>query len=429
MQSKKPCSTGKVVFAVFVMFLLASVFVPAQAPAQTFKVLHTFHGAPKDGGGPEGALVMDTAGNLYGTAGGGGRGKGVCVSFFVEGCGTAFKLDKNGGRIWQHSFQLPTGISPVAGLLRDKAGNLYGTTILGGDARCPEDQYGCGTVFKLDKAGRETVLHKFAGTPDGWFPDSPVAEDDAGNLYGTTEYGGSYNAYGAVFKVDKNGKEAVLYSFTGGSDECRPVGVILDSAGNLYGVAAGGDACGNAYGLVFKLDAAGDFTVLQMFGGSDGAGPDSVLLLDAQGNLYGTTGYGGNLECNGTGCGVVFKLSPDGAETVLYTFCSLSSCADGANPGGGPLVLDSKGNLYGTTDRGGRYPDNCNHNGCGVVFKLDTAGKETVLHNFTGGADGGIPVTGLVMDDSGNLYGTAVQGGDTKCNPSNGCGVVFQIRP
>src|SRR5579872_4081591 len=166
MQSKNPSSTAKVVCTIFATLLLASVVVPARSQAQTFKVLHTFHGVPNDGESPGGVLVRDEAGNLYGTTGEGGRGEGVCVSFFVDGCGTAFKLDKNGKRIWQHSFQLPTGIGPEAGLLRGKAGILYGTAYQGGDAKCPADQYGCGTVFKLDENGRETVLHKFSGTPD-----------------------------------------------------------------------------------------------------------------------------------------------------------------------------------------------------------------------------------------------------------------------
>src|ERR1700733_1588260 len=161
MQSKNPCFTAKSIFSIFMTLVLALVVVHAQEHAQNFKVLHTFHGVPNDGEFPAGALVRDAAGNLYGTTGSGGRGKGVCVSFFVEGCGTAFKLDKDGRKIWQHSFQLPTGIGPVAGLLRDESGDFYGTTSVGGDTKCPQSQYGCGTVFKLDGTGKETVLHKF----------------------------------------------------------------------------------------------------------------------------------------------------------------------------------------------------------------------------------------------------------------------------
>jgi len=423
MPSKKASRVAKTIFAVFITSVLVSVVAAQPAQARKFEVLHTFRGAPEDGANPGGALVRDSAGSIYGTTGSGGRGKGLCVSFFVDGCGTAFKLDKGGRRIWQHSFQLREGIGPDAGLLRDKAGNLYGTTYSGGDTKCPVNQYGCGTVFKLNESGKEAVLHKFKGTPDGFFPDAPLVEDAEGNLYGTTEYGGSFNAYGAVFKVDKKGKETVLYSFTGGSDECRPVGVIFGPGGYLYGVAQGITCSG--HGVVFRLDTAGSLTVLYTFGGSDGVYPDSVLLLDADGNLYGETGEGGNSECGGTGCGVVFKLSPNGEETVLYAFCSLSNCVDGEGPGGG-LVRDSAGNLYGITVFGGAYND-CNGDSCGVVFKLDAAGNEAVLHNFTGGADGAFPEAGLTMDGSGNLYGTAESGGDLNCEPSYGCGVVYKI--
>jgi uncharacterized repeat protein (TIGR03803 family) len=182
--------------------------------------------------------------------------------------------------------------------------------------------------------------------------------------------------------------------------------------------------------LVFKVDGTGNETVLHTFGGSDGAYPDSVLLFDSQGNLYGTTQGGGSSGECANGCGVVFELSPRNGpweETVLYSFCPASGCTDGATPIAGPLVRDSAGNLYGTTYFGGAY---CGSNeGCGVVFKLDTAGTETVLHSFSGGADGAAPWGGLTSDSMGNLYGAASQGGDLKCQPGNGqgCGTVFKI--
>jgi uncharacterized repeat protein (TIGR03803 family) len=420
-----PTRTRQVIGPLLALAIVfASGVFATRGQAQTFKVLHTFHGAPKDGDGPEGTLVRDTAGNLYGTTAGGGNGRGGCVKF--GGCGTVFKMDKSGRRIWQYSFKLPRGFDSVAGLLMDKAGNLYGTTYLGGDTKCPGNQYGCGTVFKLDKTGKQTVLHKFTNTPDGVNPDSPLVEDPAGNLYGTTEYGGAYNAYGAVFEVDKNGKETVLYSFTGRADECRPVGVTLGPDGDLYGVAQGGSTC-NAYGAVFKLDKAGNFTLLYEFGGSDGKYPDSTLVFDAEGNLYGETGDGGSSTGCPFGCGVVFELSPNRTETVLYNFCSLSGCADGAAPGGN-LVWDGAGDLYGITNRGGTYSD-CNGDTCGAVFKLDAANNETVLHSFTGGADGAFPLTGLIVDRAGDIYGTAPFGGDLSCQPPYGCGVVFKITP
>jgi uncharacterized repeat protein (TIGR03803 family) len=381
MRSKNAFSAGKPILVIFMAHLLASAIIPTQAQAQKFKVLHTFHGG--NGAGPIGQLVRDPAGNLYGTTAGGGTGR--CNG----GCGTAFKLDKTGKLVWLHSFNGGDGNSPFAGLLRETDGSVYGTTVNGGrkNKTCP---LGCGVVFKLDKAGRETVLYKFSGNPDGYYPIGPLVKDTAGNFYGATQLGGT-SGLGTVFRVDKKGKETVRYSFTGASDGCAPAGgVIFDAAGNLYGVAFQGGVgfCNSGYGVVYKLDTAGKQTVLHSFDVSDGAYPSSVLLLDSAGNFYGTTQAGGNsIECGG-GCGTVFELSPslDGGwkETLLYSFCSLSNCTDGELPGPGPLVRDASGNLYGATLIGGVYR-RCKGDSCGVVFKLDTQEKETVLHNFTGG--------------------------------------------
>lgn len=422
MRSKKPFSAGNPTFVIFIALLLASAILPTQAQAQRFKVLHTFHG--RDGSFPTGTLVRDSAGNLYGTTSGGGTGG--CGKY---GCGTIFKMNKVGKEIWLYSFKGTNEIDPSAGLLRDSSGNLYGTTVFGGKVTktCGGVQAGgCGTVFKVDRTGKGTVLYKFKGTPDGFFPESVLVKDAMGNLYGTTPLGGS-SGLGAVFKIDATGKETVLYSFTGGSDGCDPYpGVILDSAGNLYGVTMDGGAgfCNSGSGVVFKLDTSGKQTVLHIFGGSDGANPDSVLLFDSQGGLYGTTANGGNGQCGGTGCGVVFELSPQSGggwtETVLYAFCSLSRCADGEEPLG-PLVRDASGNLFGTTYFGGTSGD-------GVVFKLETTGNETVLHDFTGGADGANPSGGLTLANSGSLYGVAEAGG-ASCFTRYTCGVVFKITP
>jgi uncharacterized repeat protein (TIGR03803 family) len=279
------------------------------------------------------------------------------------------------------------------------------------------------------------MLHKFTGNSDGILPEALLVADKAGNLYGTAYVGGA-NGVGIVFKVSLSGKETILYTFTGGSDGCYPYpGVILDSAGNLYGVTSeGGDGfCNSGDGVVFEVDTAGNETVLHTFNGGDGAIPASALLFDSQGNLYGTTAYGGGGSgCGNLGCGTVFELSPgsggEWSETVLYSFCSLSNCADGQEPDTGPLVRDSAGNLYGTTYFGGAYP-NCNGGDtCGVVFKLDRTGKETVLHSFMGGKDGAFPFTGLAMGGHGSLYGTT-QGGGVTCYTSYTCGVVFKITP
>jgi uncharacterized repeat protein (TIGR03803 family) len=419
MRSKKPFSAGKPTFVIFITLLLALAIVPTQAQARKFKVLHTFHG--NDGDGPASQLVRDKAGNLYGTTISGGSSK--CPT---GGCGAAFKMDKTGELIWLHKFQGANGNEPFTGLLRNAAGNLYGTTIYGGKINNHVCSLGCGVVFKLDGSGKETVLHKFNGVKE-WFPVGPLVEDPAGSLYGVVQN------FGSVFKVDKTGKETVLYNFGCGSDGCDPAtGVILDSAGNIYGTTFDGGLGSQCCGVVFKLDADGTETVLHTFEGPDGAGPSSPLLMDSGGNLYGMTSGGGNLDCQGgLGCGVVYKLSPNSngtwAETVLYKFCSTSNCTDGKFPGGGALIQDAAGNLYGTAIEGGANAG-CGGSGCGVVFELSTSGKETVLHNFTGGHDGGLP-TGLTMDSARNLYGTAPAGGDTTCNPPTGCGTVFKLTP
>jgi uncharacterized repeat protein (TIGR03803 family) len=422
MRSQKPFPTANMVFPIFLTLLLASIVVAAQTQATKFNVLHTFHGA--DGGSPMGVLVRDAAGNIYGTTVGGGTGK--CSKL---GCGTAFKLNRSGQQVWVHSFGGGDGYGPDAGLLRDAAGNLFGTTLDGGKVTktCGGAQAGgCGVVFRLDRNGNETVLYKFKGTPDGDSPEALLVEDKAGNLYGTTYEGGA-EGLGAVLKIDTNGKEIILHSFAGppdggGDGALSYQGVIRDAAGDLYGVTAGGGVYGA--GVVYKV-AGGKETLLYSFtGGSDGGGPNSVLLADVNGNLYGTTQNGGSSTVCDGGCGTVFRLSPDGGswtETVLYSFCSVDGCVDGERPIAGPLVRDSAGNLYGTTYFGGTNDD-------GVVFKLDASGKETVLHSFTGGADGEFPYAGLVRDSSGNLYGTT-QAGGARCYTSYTCGVVFKITP
>jgi uncharacterized repeat protein (TIGR03803 family) len=318
----------------------------------------------------------------------------------------------------------------MAGLVRDTAGNLYGTTVEGGETTCFSQ--GCGIVFKLDATGKEIVLHRYSGSPDdGEMPEALLVEDGVGNLYGTTFLGGASGGYGTVFRISEANKEDILHSFAGppdgGDGAYSYAGVIRDSAGNLYGdTFEGGAFC---CGVVYKIDTTGSETLLYSFTGeSDGGGPSSVLLADAAGNLFGTTQEGGNLTCGGgDGCGVVFELSAqsDGgwAERVLYVFCSLTNCSDGEYPGPGPLVLDSDGNLYGTTFSGGKYNN-------GIVYKVDTTGKESVLHDFSGKKDGGTPAAGLSMDKFANLYGATELGGDSDCTiTSDGCGVVFKLTP
>jgi uncharacterized repeat protein (TIGR03803 family) len=271
------------------------------------------------------------------------------------------------------------------------------------------------------------VLYTFTGGADGSAPEATLVRDPAGNLYGTTVYGGDYGK-GVVFKVDTAGTETVLHSFTGGADGETPEtgGLILDTAANLYGTTVFG---GTYYsGVVFKLDPTGTETVLYTFtGGADGGSPDTGLIRDAAGNLYGTTMQGGDLQaCPYLGCGTVFKLDPTGKETVLYAF---NGRADGYKPEAS-LIRDAAGNFYGTTWWGGDLhscPLTLGSLGCGVVFKLDPTGVETVLHTFHGGADGAWPTSTLVRDTAGNLYGTASGGGNYTC-VAFGCGVVFRIK-
>jgi uncharacterized repeat protein (TIGR03803 family) len=284
------------------------------------------------------------------------------------------------------------------------------------------------------------VIHAFTGGIDGAAPDSPVILSN-GDVYGTTSQGGGGSCpggCGTIFKIPAGGgREKVLYAFTGGADGGFPTGVIVDGKGNLYGTAADGgivnDNCPGGCGVVFKLARDGTETTLYSFCSrkhcKDGATPVAQLIADQQGDFYGTTQFGG-ANCYG-GCGVVFKLSPDGTETVLYNFCSLRYCTDGTEPAA-PLIMDKNGNLYGTTFAGGNKQ--CGQ--CGTVFKLAADGTETVLHAFDPFTtlDGAEPVAGLVMDGAGDLYGTTQHGGSFRGRQCQdvfipGCGIVFKITP
>jgi uncharacterized repeat protein (TIGR03803 family) len=353
------------------------------------------------------------------------------------------------------------GSHPESSLISDGAGNFYGTTLLGG-LGCPGNQFGCGTVFEISPNGsggwNQTVLHSFSGPPDAANPFlAPVIFDKAGNLYGTTEFGGTYN-WGAVFELSPVGTswtETILYSFTGGADGGHPAtGLIIDPAGNLYGTTSeylapgnvfelspsgGGwtlqviyavptapgltmDSAGNIYGAtvstVFELSPNGhggwNPTVLHTFTGApnDGANPWGTIALDKAGNLYGTT-YGGGAYNYGT----VYKLSPVNGQWTEQILHSFMGGKDGANPFGAGVVLDAKGNIYGTTSLGGNYSH-------GTVFELAVHGKrpyrEKVLWAFNG-TDGVNPYCIPVLDSAGNLYGTAASGG------SGNAGVVFEV--
>jgi len=408
--------------------------VAVPASGYTYKVLYNFctYGC-LDGSGPNGGLIQDAAGNLYGTTTHGG----------ANADGTVFEVDSTGYETVLYSFcassNCTDGAFPYGGLVRDAAGNLYGTTSSGGAGNG-------GTVFKVDSTGHETVLYSFC--PDSnctdWSGPGPgLIRDASGNLYGTALSGGANN-YGMVFKLDTAGNETVLYSFCsapGCTDGSGPLGLIIqDAAGNFYGSTTTG---GNPYsdchfhafscGTAFKLDSTGHETVLYVFCSApnctDGAYPVAGPLQDAADNLYGTTVFGGNSGSSclegALGCGTVFKLDTTGHETVLYSFCSVLNCTDGSGPSGA-LIQDAAGNLFGTTSGGGNASSYCGEFRCGTVFKLDSTDHETVLYAFCTAAnctDGAYPQAGLIQDAAGNLYGTASGGG------ANNAGVVFKLAP
>ena len=303
------------------------------------------------------------------------------------------------------------GFTPSAGLTRDASGNLYGVTYDGGDLSCyGANGTGCGVVFKLSASGQFTVVHTFTGS-DGAAPAGDLLLDSQGNLYGVTTMGGAIG-YGAFIKIDSAGNETVLHSFAG-PEGASPSGPLTrDAQGNFYGVADGGSL---GFGAVYKMDPSGNVTVIHNFLDfpNDGAGPVGGVLFDAQGNLYGVTLQGGTYK-NGT----IYKIDSSGNETVLYNFTGAS---DGSQPSS--LIRDAKGNLYGTAGIGGA---GCDHLGCGVVFKLSTAGKQSVLFTFKGYPSGGADPVALFRDSSGNLCGTTFGGGTLS---SGGYGTIFALSP
>jgi uncharacterized repeat protein (TIGR03803 family) len=329
------------------------------APDGTETVLYSFQSEKKDGARPYGRLLMDNAGDFYGTT---FYGSGNAC-----GCGAVFKLAPNGTETVLYGFAGGSdGFAPAAGLIVDQNGNLFGTTSEGGDldgdSFCSPD--GCGTVFEVSPDGNKTTLYEFQGSDaapaDGSTAYAGVIADGNGNLYGVTFSGGASLA-GTVFKLTPDGTETVLHSFNYEGDGRLPyAGLIADASGNLYGTTAEGGVR-DEDGTVFSLAPEGTETVLHSFigGNTDGAYPYGGLILDRSGNLFGTT-YSGGPGCQaGYGCGTVFKLAPDGTETVLHFF---KGSSDGSGPSAG-LWADKKGNLYGVTSSGGA-------NGLGTIFRI-----------------------------------------------------------
>src|ERR1019366_3915567 len=384
------------------MACIVCMFCAATAiasPAQTLITLHSFNGP--DGLNPYSSLVLDTEGNLYGTTSIGGSG---CQS---QGCGTVFKITPSGNLNTLHSFDKGDGYWPFAGLVQGTDGNFYGTTSQGGDLNnC--DHSGCGTVFKISPSGSLTTLHVFEGSPsDGSSPIAGLTQANDGNLYGTTASGG-FSGQGTVFKITSQGALTTLYSFCPAGFPCADgadpfAGLVQATDGNLYGTTEFGGASGD--GTVFKITLAGTLTTIHNFNGADGAYPLSGLIQASDGNLYGTTSGGGEgANCTFTNsCGTVFRVTPGGTLTKLYSFCSQPNCTDGAAPQYGSLLQGDDGSLYGTTWAGGANDE-------GTIFRITTGGALTTVHTFNN-YDGNTPEGGLAQDSEGNLYGTTFSGG------------------
>jgi hypothetical protein len=423
---------------ILALLLLLPVVSSAASPPSKEKVIYSFQGGT-DGTSPLSDLILDSAGNLYGTTGTGGSGK-ACGN---SGCGTVFELMRTQGG-WKEQVLYrfagdSDGAGPVAGLIFDAAGNLYGTTTGGGNGG-----YAFGTVFKLTPNSKGGWTHNIIYTFDfsgsaGIEPASDLALDAQGNLYGTTPHGAietcnNFDGCGAVFELTplQNGTwmETTIHQFSGSPDGALPSsGLILDSAGNFYGMTqyGGTGRCASnrntGCGTIYKLtsDSHGGWTETVVynfaFGGGFGIFPLGGLILDEAGDLFATSQAGGD------GLGIVFQLHDSQKvgwqQNVLHRF--FGAPLDGRLPLG--LVENLRGDLFGVTEGGGA------HQG-GMVFELEHAkgGKEEILHSFAGPPDGANPVAGLVRGSHGHMYGTTRYGGTaTAC--SGGCGTVYEAVP
>ncbi len=333
-----------------------------------------------------------------------------------------------------HAFTSGTDGAVPNPIIRDTQGNLYGTTKFGGDPSCGEDT--CGTVYKIDSAGNETILYSFQGGTNGADPMAGLVRDAAGNLYGTTQGNGFIDGSAVVFKVDPDGQET-SFAVAGPNACCFDSPLALDKQGNLYGMSPYGGTpnCGlNSFGLgcgtLFRVSPAGKLTVLHIFNGNDGMQPEGGVVLDGKGNLYGTANFGGELSCESDGygyaepgCGTVYKLDSSGNFTVLHTF---TGPGDGSFPLG--LIIDSAGNLYGIAQNGGDEIPHTNYEyGVGTIFKVDTSGRFSVLFTFVpctappcreGQVRNAVFASHLVRDSKDNLYGLE-QSND--CAKGGGC--------
>jgi uncharacterized repeat protein (TIGR03803 family) len=428
-------SLGTAIGALVIAVVTMMMTTPA-AQAQTFRVVHSFTGGA-DGANPGSGLTLDRGGHLYGTASRGGS-PGVCQ--YPGGCGTVYRMTPHEsnwvfGPLYTFTGSLNDGGYPESGVTVGPDGSLYGSTGLIYNLKPPESIPG--SVFA---PWTETLVYTFSYLPDGFGPSGNLAFDSAGNIYGTTEFGGRENGCGAgglgcgsVYQLTKsNGSwtRTVLYKFEGASDGGQPIGgVIIDRSGNLYGTTPESFYGNFCCGAVFEVSPSGSGwteTTLGTFSfDTTGENSYSNLIFDPHGNLYGVGANGG-----ANGGGTVVELTPSGGGWTLNPLNSFtcSPCGWASGPYGG-LAMDSAGNLYGTTREEGAYNR-------GSVFKLTPSGGTwiyTDLHDFTGGSDGATPEGSLLVDSGGNVYGTTYAGGQTGASCDSGvsyqCGVVFEITP
>ncbi len=386
--------------------LVISVATAINSSAQSLTTVYNFcsQSSCNDGSYPLGLLVQANDGNFYGTT-------------FVSGSngwGTVYKISPSGSfNVLWNLTGLSDGAQPYAGVVQGHDGNFYGVDTIGGNTPS-----GCGAAFKVSSSGQETSLHAFTGYPhDGCNPWSPLLLANDGNFYGTAPYGGSANV-GVIFKMTPSGSVSILYNFCTQAncpDGAYPsAGLIQASDGYLYGEATTNGA--NGYGTIFKLSLSGSgFTVVHNFTSSDGYLATGGMVQTSDGNLYGTTNAGG-----ANNFGTVFKMTPSGTLTTLYSFCSKPFCADGSAPYAG-LTQGGDGNLYGTTYEGGNFVQGSTY---GTIFGITPGGSLSTLYSFCAQAnctDGGYPYAGVTQGSDGNLYGV------TKVGGTNNAGTVFKL--
>ena len=403
------------------LYLLTAIAASAQKLTTLVRL------QPSEGFNPQAELVQGSDGSFYGTAAWGGN----LPCYSGTGCGTVFKFTPHHGLIILHTFctqpNCPDGAEPYAGLIQASDGNFYGTTVAGGSGHCNDFVIpGCGTVFKISPRGKLTTLHSICMKPncyDGAQPLGGLIEGRNGKFYGTTSGGGIYGA-GTVFEITRNGKLTTIHSFIG-SDGSRPASrgsLVRSMDGNFYGTTAAGGT--SADGTVFRVTPRGKLTTLYSFctkfaradgkfGCIDGKQPLSSLIQDPNGDFLGTTFDGGAY-----GAGTVFRITPRGDLTTLYSFCALKYCPDGAEPFEG-LVLGSDGNFYGTTYSNGVH-------GLGTIFRIKPDGSTlTTLYNFCAKpncSDGALPAAALIQARDREFYGTTSSGGI-----KGGMGTLFRL--